>query len=583
MVPPESLDDGRYQLRRPLGKGGTAAVFEAYDRVLGISVAIKVLAPLGALRPGLRRRLRSETVAMRRVHHRNVLRVFDIRSEGEVDYVVMDLAPGGSLQDRLDVEGALPIEEAVGYTQQILAALAAAHVQGVVHRDVKPHNVLLDGDGVAMLADFGIALLLQDDESDDRRTKSGVAMGSFAYMPPEQRIDAHEVDQTADVYATGATLYALLTAGNPVDLFTAGSESVRWSGIPTPLVQVIRVATRQSPGERYPDAPSFGRALDDALERVPPEIRASPIMYYPSDHGTTDIVSRPAWMRATREAVTYLYGTPMPGTDGREPTRDASLADGGDDGDDDRRSVVRDATWRRDLATGAGPEGWGTRIPTEEVPLPPPPRAEPPAPPAPPAPVVEPPPGAPGTRRTLLLGVAVVLSLVALGVWGWDLRPPKEQALPSPTADAVSGGEAGIEGAPAPEVVEAPPAPRATAKVAAPKVAPKAAPEGSPGVPVVGTWRGGFNGSSSTLELRAGGAGVEGTFTTFEAGGRQVGHAVGGSWDPESRHLLLTDRDADGDAGTYSLRLSGEHGDTLSGTFSASVTGRTVPVALHRP
>lgn len=302
VTPPQTLDHGRYQLRARLGKGGVATVYEALDTRLRTVVAIKLLSAPGPSRALLVARLEQELKLMRGARHPNVLPLYDFRTEGELDYVVMGIATGGSLQDRLDAQGPMPIALAVGYTQQLLSALGWAHQQRVVHRDVKPQNVLLDADGVAMLADFGIALLGHADEL-DRHTRADIAMGSFAYMPPEQRLDARSVTAAADVYAAGSTLYALLTAGNPVDLFTAGPGSQRWGGVPSPLIEVIRRATAASVEERYPDVISFSEALSEALTAIPAALRAHPITPFRADASAG--VSE-HWLRATQDAVTYL-------------------------------------------------------------------------------------------------------------------------------------------------------------------------------------------------------------------------------------------------------------------------------------
>ena len=160
---------------------------------------------------------------MAQLQHPNVLPVLDIGSEGAHNYVVMALAEGGSVSDKLRV--GLSPREAVDVMLPILSALAAAHASGVVHRDVKPQNILLDGNDTPPLADFGIALIDRADA--DRRTRTGVVMGSLAYTAPEQRLDARAVTAQADVYAAGTTLYALLTRRSPMDLFVAPLHSER--------------------------------------------------------------------------------------------------------------------------------------------------------------------------------------------------------------------------------------------------------------------------------------------------------------------------------------------------------------------
>lgn len=255
-LPP--LREGRYELREPLGKGGMASVFLAYDNELATHRAVKIVTYQATEEDPRRRRLRNEAQAMAQLCHPHVVQVFDIGSEGPVDYVVMELAPGGSLADQLEQHGPMPVKVAVGWALDVLSALSAAHAAGIVHRDVKPQNVLVDALGRAMLADFGIALITDDDV---RRTRTGIAMGSLAYMPPEQRLDAARVTHRADLYAVGSTLYRLLTHEGAVDLFLADEDSPRWAGVDPELAAVLRKAVASEPAHRYSSATAFAEAL----------------------------------------------------------------------------------------------------------------------------------------------------------------------------------------------------------------------------------------------------------------------------------------------------------------------------------
>lgn len=261
-----TVGGGRYVLIAPLGEGGTATVYRAVDRALGVERAVKVLS--ADLAPGaeLRRRLLDEARVMARLEHRHILPIYDVGSDDGRAFVVMALAPSGSLHDRLVRDGPFSPEYAVARMIEVLDALGAAHEAGIVHRDVKPANILLGAEGDALLADFGIALLTTDEG--ERLTRTDVAMGSFSYMPPEQRIDARSVGPAADLYAAGATLYTLVTNMSPVDLFLAERTSPRWSPVAPALRALIARATRLLPGERYPTAAAFA----DALRAVLPEL-----------------------------------------------------------------------------------------------------------------------------------------------------------------------------------------------------------------------------------------------------------------------------------------------------------------------
>ena len=322
----QTLAGGRYELTEEIGSGGMATVFRARDTVLNVERAIKILRlPENVTREDpRRRRLMSEAQAMARILHPNIMRVLDIGAEGNVDYVVMELADRGSLADLVKEWGFIPPHHAVHIGLQVLSGLAAAHAEGIVHRDVKPQNILLDRGGVAKLADFGIAMLT--DEEALRATRTGVAMGTLAYMAPEQRIDARSVGASADVYAMGATLYNVLTGANPVDLFAADLDSKRWEGLPDKLRLTLVRATRYRPEERYSSARAMATDLLAALDEIeaPPgwSLHQSPEEAFPepsprvaSPEDRPDVVGPTAPMpsativpmlNATHAAVTFL-------------------------------------------------------------------------------------------------------------------------------------------------------------------------------------------------------------------------------------------------------------------------------------
>jgi tRNA A-37 threonylcarbamoyl transferase component Bud32 len=300
---PQSLADGRYVLVEPIGSGGAAEVWKVRDTQLDVDRAVKILTPAGSERKTLRRRLRAEAKILARINHPHVLRVMDIGQEGQRDYIVMDLLTNGSIADRVTRDGPLSPGHAVTLTLEVLSALAAAHGQAVVHRDVKPQNILIAEDGRAVLADFGIALI----EEGDRRTRTGVAMGSFAFMPPEQRIDAKRVGPTADIYATAASLYWMLTAKNPVDLFAAEAESQRFSALPPELAAAIAWATRYEPEDRPQSAAEFAARLrplasadTQAREELDPSTFPLPAATFVTASGTP----MPASTRAPTDAST---------------------------------------------------------------------------------------------------------------------------------------------------------------------------------------------------------------------------------------------------------------------------------------
>ncbi|MFT4979751.1 MAG: serine/threonine protein kinase, partial [Myxococcota bacterium] len=266
---PRTIASGRYTLESIIGTGGTATVYRARDTTLAIDCAIKVISPELQVHRSLRQRLYKEAQAMFRLKHPNILRLYNIGlDETGRDYIVMELAEGGTLGQRLRDVGPLPPLAALHYTRDVLLALQLAHTNKIVHRDVKPDNVLLDRDGIVMLADFGIAMLTEDTL---RSTQTNIAMGSLAFMPPEQRVDARSVGHTADLYATGAMLYNLLTDQNPIDLFTAPTSSARWTHLPPPLLDLLQKSTQMRPEDRYASAEEMIEAINLVSKHFSPD------------------------------------------------------------------------------------------------------------------------------------------------------------------------------------------------------------------------------------------------------------------------------------------------------------------------
>ncbi len=258
---------GPFEIVSLRGRGGMGEVYRARDTRLGREVAIKVLPPAVSADPDRRRRFRLEAQAVSALSHPHVCTLYDIGSEGETDYLVMEYLPGESLAERLG-QGPLPIPEAARLAGQIADALAAAHAKGIVHRDLKPDNVRITSDGSAKVLDFGLAKVLEPEAAGARDldrsptvlaplTGAHVVLGTAGYMSPEQaRGDA--VDARADVWAFGVVLFEML-AGRPP--FT-GSTAVD---------VVAAVLRARIPFTRLPaDLPSNLRALVvHCLERDP--------------------------------------------------------------------------------------------------------------------------------------------------------------------------------------------------------------------------------------------------------------------------------------------------------------------------
>jgi serine/threonine-protein kinase len=268
---------GDYQLQGVLGVGGMAEVYQARDAVINREVAVKVLPLALAADPSYVERFRNEAQAVGALNHPNIVAVHSFGEQGPYLYLVMPLMKE-SLRDRLLRGVPIPVEEATQIAVQILSGLGAAHAQGVVHRDVKPENILLDENGVAKLTDFGIArrITIQRASGGPTLAGTGLPVGTPQYMAPEQ-LRGEDLDQRADIYALGSVLYEMLTglpphiADTPYEVASlvlttnAAPPSTRNPEIWPELEQVMLKALSRKSADRYANATSFAEALQDAL------------------------------------------------------------------------------------------------------------------------------------------------------------------------------------------------------------------------------------------------------------------------------------------------------------------------------
>jgi eukaryotic-like serine/threonine-protein kinase len=240
--------DGRYQLGSLLGVGGMARVYLASDRVLERQVAVKVLSPPYAQDPVFVERFRREARSAARLSHPNIVAVFDSGSDADQHYLVMEYVAGQSLAELLGRQGRLAPRRAAELAVEVCAALAAAHAQGLVHRDVKPANVLVGDDGQVKVTDFGIVKAA----ATATLTGTGTVLGTAAYLSPEQA-QGGPVDARSDLYSLGCVLYELLCGTPPFG-----------SGVDSPPVAV---ATRHL--HQPPEPPSaHNRQVDPGLDAV---------------------------------------------------------------------------------------------------------------------------------------------------------------------------------------------------------------------------------------------------------------------------------------------------------------------------
>ena len=279
---------GHYQILSELGEGGMGKVYKARDTVLGRTVALKVLPPELVSDPESKRRLLQEAKATSALNHPNIVTVYDILNDEGVDFIVMEYVEGQTLAE-LRPGRKFPLDETLKYASQICGALAAAHAAGVVHRDLKPGNVMVNGQDVVKVLDFGLAKRVTtgligpsaDATGADNvlTTEQGAVFGTVSYMSPEQA-EGKPVDARSDIFSLGTLLYELLTGRKP---FQAGSHLATLSailreepkppsqlarGIPKELDRILERCLRKDPERRLQSAADLKVVLQDLREEL---------------------------------------------------------------------------------------------------------------------------------------------------------------------------------------------------------------------------------------------------------------------------------------------------------------------------
>jgi serine/threonine protein kinase len=287
-IRPRSLSHGRFTLDAEVGSGGMGAVYRAFDHHEDDALrAVKLLSPGLARSTVVRERFRREAEILSRLQHPNIVRVHAFEEEGGVAYLVMDYVDGGSLKDWVVRNGPMPPRMACEVLVQVCSALAATHAAGVVHRDVKPANLLVAPDESCRVVDFGIARL----DTPSNLTRQGVKMGTIGFMAPEQQRSAHDVDHRADIFGLGATLFALLTSSVPSDMERALER--HYDLLPEAVAYLITKATFPLPEQRYPDVETLASVLERALGRLPPIPARTPPLYEPVHRASESQVTGP--------------------------------------------------------------------------------------------------------------------------------------------------------------------------------------------------------------------------------------------------------------------------------------------------
>jgi serine/threonine-protein kinase len=274
---------GRYQVRGVLGKGAMGLVYDGFDPKLNRRVAIKTILT-GTLDEATARhyslRFKREVRAVARLNHPNIVQVYDFGNEGDLAYIVMEYIKGKELKDHFEAKERFDLKTIFRLMTELLDALECAHEAGVIHRDVKPANVMIDAGGHAKLTDFGVARFTEPDGEQLEATRAGTIVGTPSYMSPEQ-IQGQPLDRRTDIFSAGVLFYQLLTGQKPFEgtQWALAKKIIQddpvWPSslvqIPTAIDRVVARALAKATEQRYQTARGFAGSLKRILEGKPPE------------------------------------------------------------------------------------------------------------------------------------------------------------------------------------------------------------------------------------------------------------------------------------------------------------------------
>jgi hypothetical protein len=325
---------GRYEILEKIGQGGMAVVYRGHDSELDREVAVKVLPETLAHDQQFVQRFREEAIMAGRLRHPNIVTIYDVGQVGNSYYIVMQYLDGANLDRVIECNGALPIETAVAIAWRVAAALDAAHQHGVIHRDVKPSNIMISPGGAkspsagaeVTLTDFG---LVRAAESSSHITRTGAVIGTPEYMSPEQA-QGESVDKRTDVYSLGLVVYKMLNGLSPfgrstplATLLAQTKDPVPFTGpimgrVPREVRRVLERALAKNPADRYPTAGALAADLAKAAGVRPDR----PIVVrMPSPRGVDDLPVKAAVAAVAGAAPTALIPPAPPGAQGTGGTK----------------------------------------------------------------------------------------------------------------------------------------------------------------------------------------------------------------------------------------------------------------------
>ena len=325
------LLEGRYRIEAPIARGGMSTVYRCVDTRLGRNVAAKVMHEEYAGDPIFAQRFRREARSMAHLSHPNLVGVYDFNSDGDHVFLIMELITGGTLRELLAERGAMPDYAASAVMRSVLTGLAAVHNAGMVHRDLKPDNILIDGNHQVKLSDFGLVRAASASQG-----KSNQIVGTVAYLSPEQ-VSGDDITTASDVYSAGIVLFELLTGTTPFNGDTplkhayarldadVPKPSSRIDGVPKLMDELVATATARDPKDRFKNADEFLTALNDVASELQFPAFTVPVPQNAAAHR--------AAANMDDSKLTGMVTTDL-------PRSEQPMADEADDADNDKTAIV---------------------------------------------------------------------------------------------------------------------------------------------------------------------------------------------------------------------------------------------------